>query len=174
MLGPAQNAVLLLPITEVLFLGGSLFVPFLGLAVAVVQAQCLGGGSAGCPVEKSMLGVAELRWPLEMGQIARDLLQLSVLACRGDEGIRAFCMAWGCLDTALLCIHLSFPLPPPTTKTPLPGVPAPCLLIVPGTCTLLFPGDCLRKPIAQGHWDAPPEREDSWVNPPPGLQHIGL
>lgn len=40
-----------------------------------------------------MLGVAELEEPLEMGQISGHLPQLSVLAWRSDEDIRAFCMA---------------------------------------------------------------------------------
>lgn len=97
-----------------------------------------------------MLGVAELGQPLETRQIPRDLPRLPVMVCKGDEGVGAFCMAWGCLNNAPLCVHLSFPLPSLTTRTPLPGAPAPGMLIPQGTCTPLFPGGCLGKPIVLG------------------------
>lgn len=100
------------------------------------------------------MGVAELGQPLEMRQIPRDLSQLSALVCKGDEGIGAFCMAWRCLDNALLCVHLSFSLPPLAARTPLPGIPAPGMMI--------------QLPMGAG---TSSQGEDSCVNLHAGLQH---
>lgn len=94
LLGPARSAVLLLPITEVLLLGGVSLSPSLGWLSQWYRLSAWVEAVLDILGRKEYAGgVAGLGQPLEMGQIPRDLPQLLVLTCRGDEGIGAFCTA---------------------------------------------------------------------------------
>ena len=187
LLGPAQSAVLL-PIIEVLLLWGVSLSPSLGWLSQWYRLSAWVEAVLDIPPRKEYAGEWQ-SWcsPWRRGRSpgtyhSSRCWSVGVMRALGLSAWPGACWSVGVMTALglsawpggawiLLCCASISPfcfLPPLTTRTPLPGIPAPGMLIIPGSCTILFPGERPGKPIAQGHWDAAPEREDSWCICPLG------